>query len=112
MGKSPDDAVPARSRLVSRAPSHAPGNRRKPAAAPRLGARGIVDACKRALRRGAPTLAALAVIGAVGTAGYLGYRYLTTSPRFAIAAIEVRGNHALTGDEIRGLLTARIGDNV
>jgi cell division septal protein FtsQ len=117
MGKSPDDAVPARSRLVAKQRQQqragtVPGNRRKPAAGPRLGARGVVDACRRALRRAAPGLAAVAVVGAVATGGYLGYRYLTTSPRFAIASIEVRGNQTLTGDEIRGLLTARIGDNV
>jgi hypothetical protein len=114
MGKSPDEAVPARSRLVAKPqrPSTAPGNRRKPAVAPRLGMRGVVVACRRAVRRAVPGLAAIAVVGAVATGGYLGYRYLTTSPRFAIAAIEVRGNATLTPDEIRGLLTARIGDNV
>jgi cell division protein FtsQ len=52
------------------------------------------------------------VIAAIGAAAYLGYRYLTTSPRFAIATIEVRGNRTLTADEIRGLLTVRLGDNV
>jgi cell division protein FtsQ len=109
--------VPARSRLVAKATGSAgpTGNRRKPAAMRtrrKLEVRAAVDACGRALRRSVPALAAVGVIAVIAVGGYLGYRYVTTSPRFAIATIEVHGNRTLTADEIRGLMTARIGDNL
>jgi cell division septal protein FtsQ len=100
--------VPARSRLVAK-PT---GNRRKPLPAKRIGLRDVADACRRALRRAAPGLVAAGVLGLVGAGGYAGYRYLTTSPRFAIATIEVHGNQTLTDDEIRALLTVRVGENL
>lgn len=106
--------MPARSRLVAK-PTSPTGNRRKPATARtrrKVEVRALANACGRALRRSVPGLAAAGAIAVIAGGAYLGYRYITTSPRFAIATIEVHGNRTLTADEIRGLLTARIGDNL
>jgi cell division protein FtsQ len=54
----------------------------------------------------------LAVLGAVGGTAWAGYRFVTTSSRFAITAIEIRGNQQLSADDIRAALPARVGDNV
>lgn len=72
----------------------------------------VLDACGRALRRSGPTLAVLAVIAAVAGGLVLGHRFLTTSRRFAVADIEVRGSTVLTADEVRALLPIARGDNV
>jgi cell division septal protein FtsQ len=70
------------------------------------------DACGRALRRAVPALAVAAILLVVAGGAFAGYRFLTRSPRFAVAAIEVRGNHRLSADEIRALLPIRLGENV
>jgi len=72
----------------------------------------LADACGRMLRRSAPAAAGLAIVGAIGGAAWAGYHFVTTSPRFAITHIEIRGNHHLTADQIRADLPAQIGDNV
>ncbi|MBK9034735.1 MAG: FtsQ-type POTRA domain-containing protein [Myxococcales bacterium] len=74
--------------------------------------REVVDACGRALRRVAPAVAALALIGGVAEAGRYGYRWLTTSPRFAVAAVEVNGEATLTEDAVRARLPFGVGDNI
>ena len=56
-----------------------------------------------------PLLHRLAAIG--GTA-WAGYRFVTTSPRFAITTIEVKGNHVLTADQIRAAVPVTMGDNL
>jgi cell division protein FtsQ len=103
-----DVGVPARSRLVVRPAT----NRRKASAAPRLTRRAIADACGRALRRSVPALVAGAVVAAVGVGLWAGHRYVTSSPRFAVATIDVRGTARLTADDVRALLRVRPGDNV
>ena len=72
----------------------------------------FADACGRALRRAAPALLLAAVGGAVGTAGWAGYRFATTSPRFAIETIEVEGATTLGPDGIRARIPVAPGDNV
>lgn len=72
----------------------------------------IADACGRALRRSAPALIGAGVLVAVGGAGLAGYRFVTTSPRFAITTIEVHGNRQLATDTVIAALPARIGDNM
>ena len=72
----------------------------------------LVIACGRALRRAAPAMLALTVAGAVGTGVWAGYRFVTTSPRFAIDAIAVNGVHALSPDQVRAQLPIALGDNV
>lgn len=72
----------------------------------------IGDACGRALRRSLPAVAAVAAIGAIGGGVWAGYRWLTTSPRFAIAAITIQGTHHVDPEELRAALPIRFGDNV
>jgi cell division protein FtsQ len=101
---------PSSSRLTLRGRK----NRRRPAS---LWSRmpqphAIADACGRALRRSLPAaIAACAIVGA-GAAVWLGYRFVTTSPRYAITSIEVRGAHHLSADEVRAALPVALGDNV
>lgn len=107
---SSESNVPAASRLTVRARK----NRKKPGSLwsrmprPRV----MVDACGRAVRRAVPALAATAAISAIGTGVWLGYRFVTTSERFAITSIEVHGASHLTQDEIKAALPVHVGDNV
>ena len=72
----------------------------------------VVDACGRAVRRSVPALAASAAIAVIGTGAWFGYRFLTTSERFAITEIEISGEHHLTEEQVRAELPVKIGDNV
>ncbi|HZJ64699.1 MAG TPA: FtsQ-type POTRA domain-containing protein, partial [Kofleriaceae bacterium] len=89
-------------------------NRRRPGTVwTRLpGPRQIADACGRALRRSLPAVAAVAAIAALGGAAWAGRRWVTSSSRFAIADVVVRGTHQVGADELRGALPVRAGDNV
>ncbi len=102
--------VPSASRLTVRGKR----NRRRPASVwsriPRPPA--IADACGRALRRSLPALAATAAITGVGSGIWLGYRFVTTSERFAISSIEVQGASQLTADEVRAALPVELGTNI
>ncbi len=104
---------PASSRLTVKARP----NRRKPTQRGSLWSRlpkpgAIADACGRALRRSLPALIGMLVIAAIGGTAWAGYRFVTTSPRFAITTIEVKGNHVLTPDQIRAAVPVRMGDNL
>jgi cell division septal protein FtsQ len=77
----------------------------------RLPAR-IVITCGRTLRRAAPALVLLLVAGGLVAGSLAGWRFLTTSPRFAVTAIEIHGTRTLTADEIRALAPVAIGDNI
>lgn len=104
---------PAASRLTVKARP----NRRKAAPRGSLWSRlpkpmMIADACGRALRRSLPALIGLFVLAAIGGTAWAGYRFVTTSSRFAITEIEVNGNRQLTADQIRALSSIRLGDNV
>jgi cell division protein FtsQ len=72
----------------------------------------MLDACKRTLRRSLPVLAATAIIGVLGAGGMLAYRFVTTSERFAIAAIEIEGASQLSADAVRAQLPVKIGENI
>jgi cell division protein FtsQ len=72
----------------------------------------IADACGRALRRTVPALVGLFVLAAIGGTAWASYRFVTTSPRFAITHVEVKGNHQLSDDQIVAQLSVRAGDNV
>lgn len=74
--------------------------------------RAIADACGRALRRSLPAVAAVAALVALGGAAWAGRRWVTTSSRFAIADVVVRGTHQVGADELRAALPVRAGDNV
>ena len=102
--------VPAASRLTVRGKK----NRRRPGSVwsrlPRP--RAIADACGRAVRRSLPALAATAAITVIGIGAWAGYRFVTTSERFAITSIEVTGETHLSADQIRAALPVKLGDNV
>lgn len=72
----------------------------------------IADACGRAVRRSLPTVAAVLAISVLGGGTWAGYRWLTTSPRFAITAITVQGTYHVDPEELRAALPIRTGDNV
>ncbi len=102
--------VPAASRLTVRGKK----NRRRPGSVwsrlPRP--RAVADACGRAVRRSLPALAATAGITVIGVGAWAGYRFVTTSERFAITSIEVKGETHLSADQIRAVLPVQLGDNV
>lgn len=108
------ESVPPQPPPASRLTLRPRRNRRRPGSlwsrVPRPAA--IADACGRALRRGLPALVAGAILAAVGGTAYAGYRFVTTSSRFAITQITVQGNHHLTQDQIRELLPVAPGNNV
>jgi len=64
------------------------------------------------LRRSVPAIVATAAITAVGSSAYLGYRFVTTSERFAVTTIDVQGAAQLSPDEVRGVLPVKLGDNI
>lgn len=106
--RTEDARLPRVSRLVVKRNRRAPTALRDKLPSPRQ----VVDACGRALRRGGPGLLALAVIAAIGFGVRAGYHWITHTPRFAVASIEVRGSHALSVDEIRARLPFGPGDNI
>ncbi|HRC57211.1 MAG: FtsQ-type POTRA domain-containing protein [Myxococcales bacterium] len=97
------------SRIVLRKPK---GNRRMGSARRLPAPKQAVDACGRALRRMAPALVGLAVVSAFSGAAAASYQWVTTSPRFAITAIELRGNHTVTSEALTELLQVHPGDNM
>jgi cell division septal protein FtsQ len=105
----PATAPPVSSRLTVRK-----RNRRRPGTVwsrlPKPAA--IADACGRALRRSLPA-AAVVTAGIAITGGlWAGYRWITTSPRFAITAITVQGAHHVDPDQLRAALPIHTGDSV
>lgn len=104
--------MPAASRLTVRANKNK--NRRRPASVwarvPRPAA--VANACGRMLRRSLPAIIATTAITAVGGGAYLGYRFVTTSDRFAVTSIEVQGAAQLSVDEVRAVLPVKLGDNI
>lgn len=64
------------------------------------------------MRRSLPAVAVVLAIGVIGGAVWAGHRWMTSSPRFAIATIAVQGTHRVDPDGIRTALPVRIGDNV
>lgn len=72
----------------------------------------IADACGRALRRSITGIAALCVLAALGSFLWLGHRFVTTSPRFAITEIRIEGTERLSPDELRAAMPIHVGDNV
>ncbi len=75
-------------------------------------AREVIDACGRAVRRCAPALVGLAMVAAFGGTAALSHDWITTSPRFAIGAIEVRGAETLSPAAVAELLPVHPGDNM
>jgi cell division protein FtsQ len=78
----------------------------------RPSAKQAVVVCGRVLRRALPALIACAIATGLGAGGFLGYRAATSSPRFAITTIEIRGAHHVDVDALRARLSTHVGDNV
>jgi cell division protein FtsQ len=72
----------------------------------------IADACGRALRRSLPGVIAVVAISTAAGAVWGCYRWVTSSPRFAITTITIRGNAHVRDAELRALLPIQPGDNV
>lgn len=59
-----------------------------------------------------PALVGVAVLATVGGTAWAGYRFVTTSPRFAITKIEVTGNSHVPTEQIVASLPVQVGQNV
>lgn len=101
--------LPARRRRAS-----STQNRRRPVPLrERLPSRGTLrSALARGGRAALPTALTLAVLGGVAGSLALGYRWLTTSPRFALAELDVRGAAELGEVDVRRALAPAMGQNL
>src|SRR5262245_18916849 len=114
LGTTPSEApVPPASRLTVRPKK----NRRKAAPPVSLWSRvprprAVADACGRLARRSIPLLGATAILAVLAAGLWLGHRFVTTSDRFAITAIEIAGEQRLSADDIRAALPIAVGDNI
>lgn len=112
--EKPGANVPSASRLVVKLRPNA--NRRRPpsvslwARLPKPAA--IVGGCGRVLRRSLPAMIVIGVVTAIGGSAWAGYRFVTTSSRFAITSIDVHGNKHVAADQVRSALPVAVGDNV
>jgi cell division protein FtsQ len=109
------DEVPSESRLTLRGRRR--NKRRSEPLRDRLPAlgrapRAVVVTCGRVVRRAAPAVVVAAIAGGLGYGAWSGYRFITTSPRFAIDTIEVRGAHTLSPEQIRERVPVAPGDNL
>lgn len=102
-------SIPSSSRLTVRKK-----NRRKPASlwSRRPSASAVIDVCGRALRRSVPAIVATVVVTGLGGGLWLGYRFVTTSDRFAIDQIDVRGADRLSPEVVRAALPIHRGENL
>lgn len=72
----------------------------------------VADSCGRMLRRSLPVIAGASVLLAIGGTAWAGYRFVTTSPRFAVTTIEVDGNERLSDELVLATVPVHVGDNV
>ena len=72
----------------------------------------IVIGCGRVLRRSLPAMIVICAVTAIGGSAWAGYRFVTTSTRFAITSIDVHGNKHVSADQVRAALPVAVGDNV
>lgn len=108
--KTEAPSVPAASRLTVRRK----GNRRRAGSlwsrlpAPRL----VLGTCGRIVRRAVPVAVAGMAIAGVGAGVWAGYRFATTSPRFAITEITISGNHRVPSTDAIAALSFHEGENI
>jgi cell division protein FtsQ len=74
--------------------------------------RAVGGASVRAVRRALPALVAVTVIAAAVALLGLGYRFVTSSPRFAIREIRFEGNTSRPAAELRAYLPVEDGANI
>jgi cell division protein FtsQ len=103
------DATPPTSSRLTLKPKR---NRRVAKGGRAIDVRAIADACGRALRRSLSTIIALIAIAAIGGTAWAGYHFVTTSSRFAIDTIDIRGASRLDPARLRADLPVHVGDNV
>jgi cell division protein FtsQ len=101
---------------VTKAPAPLRKRRNRRKAGP-LGSRipdraALARGLRRGLRAALPYLAVAGGVAAVGAGGWLGYRWLLTSDRFALEAIEISGNQRAGEARILARLPAAEGDNI
>ena len=63
-------------------------------------------------RRALPGFIAAACITGLGLGAYYGYQFITTSERFAVQHIEVRGNQTISDERISTMLAIEPGENI
>jgi cell division protein FtsQ len=68
--------------------------------------------CGRAGRAALPGLIAVASVAGAAGAAFLGYGWLTSSPRFALAGVEVRGARELDQADVEAALGPAMGANL
>jgi len=99
-----------RSRAIRRS---APNRRRAVPLRERLPNRDQVGAlCRRSARAALPGAIALAGLAVCAGLAFYGYRWLTGSPRFALAGVEVRGAHQLSQADIDAAVAPSLGENL
>ncbi len=64
------------------------------------------------LRRGLPVWVTVVTAAVLITSVCLGYRFITSSDRFAIRSIDVRGNVAVSAERVAAILGIEPGDNI
>ena len=66
----------------------------------------------KALRRAVPGLVAAVVTTGVGIGAFYGYQFVTTSERFAVEVIDVRGQETLSNERVSSILDGARGANI
>jgi len=108
--KTETPSIPAASRLTIRRKA----NRRRAGSlwsrlpAPRL----VLSSCGRVVRRAVPVAVATMAISGVVAGVWAGYRFATTSPRFAISEITISGNHRVSSTDAIAALSFHEGENI
>lgn len=64
------------------------------------------------VRYALPGIVAAAIVAAVGVGAYYGYQFVTTSERFAVEVIDVRGAENLPAERIATILDGARGQNI
>ncbi|MBX3154496.1 MAG: FtsQ-type POTRA domain-containing protein [Deltaproteobacteria bacterium] len=77
-----------------------------------LGSARIANACGRMVRRSLPAIGAGVAVLALGVGAVFGYRFVTTSDRFAVTEIQIHGTSRVDAADLRAALPVRVGDNV
>jgi len=68
--------------------------------------------CRSGFRSALPGAIAVAAVAAAAVAAWLGYDWLTDSPRFALAGVELRGARELEATDVERALRPAMGENL
>ena len=105
--------LPAPTRTRSRTRRAGSNRRRRGPLRERLPDRAALrSAAGRALRASLPAVLTVAGVGGVIGGGVVGYRWLTGSPRFALASVEVRGAGEAPRARVERAVEPALGENV